>query len=318
MQGENKNTQGIVRELFEEHLPYVAFDETTHFESSFGYLRSIDARFYSYLWGDMHYVSSGLGSFSRACGFFWTPNSFGSFLLYPAIVSFGYFKLKKRFIYLFICILCSVVIVLTFALTPLLAYIAVLSMSIFFLTLHDIREVKKAPFMAGIGAVLLALMIMMGVMKYYSFKDSVGPSVAFRSGTYETIFYSFVVSANDLIPDINKPFGHGLAYSREGKLYTPQFGLVRWLLLLGYPGGIFFIVFIAYMFKVHVFPALISKERRIERYVALVFVAQTICEFQEGLWLQPVYLFTTAMLVLLKKYEFKKWKNFRYKPRLSF
>lgn len=265
---------------------------------------------YSYLWGDMRYVSSGLGGFSRACSFFCTPNSFGNFLLFPAIVSFGYFKLKKRIIYLFICILCSVTIVLTFAFTTLLAYIAILSISIFFLTFSDIRVVKKSPFMTGIVALLLALMLMMGVMKYYSSRYSEDPSVTFRGGYYGTIFYAFAVSANDLAPDISKPFGHGLAYHREGKLYTAQYGLVRWILLLGYPGAIFFIVFIAYMFKVHVFPALISKERRIERYVALAFVAQTICEFQEGSWLATTYLFTTAILVLLKKYEFKEWKSF--------
>jgi hypothetical protein len=157
---------------------------------------------------------------------------------------------------------------------------------------------------------LLALMIMAGIMKYYSSQYEEGSEVLFRGGYYKTIFYSLVISAEDLVPNINKPFGNGLGYYRDDRFYTAQYGLILWILLLGYPGAIFFMVFIAYMFKVHVFPALISKERRIERYVAMAFIAQTFCEFQEGSWLSLNYLFTTAILVLLKTYSFKsrKWQ----------
>ena len=267
---------------------------------------------YSYLWGDMNYIGL-LGGFSRACGFFWTPNSYGNFLIFPAFVSFGYFILKKRFIYLFISILCFATIFLTFALSILLASIAAISSSIFFLLCSRIKVAKKSPFASGIICSLVALMVMMGVMQHYSNKNMESQSVVFRGGSYGTIFYFIMVSAGDIVPDINKPFGHGLAYQRDGKDYTAQFGFVRWIVLLGYPGLMFFLVFITYMFKVHVFPALMYNPHRIEYYVALAFLAQTICEVEEGSWLSPPYLFTTAMLILLKTYEFKEWKSFRHK-----
>jgi len=266
---------------------------------------------YSYLWGDMSYIGIP-GGFSRACSFFWTPNSYGNFLIFPAFVSFGYFKLKNRLVYLLISVLCFSTIFLTFALTILLASIAAISLSTIFLFGSKINVVKKSPFMSGIIGSLLALMILIGVMQYYSIKNMESQSLVFRGGSYGTIFYFFNVSTSDIVPDINKPFGHGLAYQRDGKDYTAQFGFVRWIVLLGYPGLIFFLVFIIYMFKIHVFPALMHKQRQIEYYVALVFVAQTICEIQEGSWISPPYLFTTAMLILLKKYEFKEWKSFRH------
>ena len=271
---------------------------------------------FSYLWGDMHYGLGG-GPISRACSFFETPNRYGNFLIFPAFVSYGYFVLKKQFSYLFVCILCFVVIFLTFSLTILLASIAAISLNIFFGIVCKIKEVKKVPFMAGIVGLILGLMLIIGVFKYYQFKYSQSPTKVFRGGTYETLFRAFVHMENAFVPDINKPFGSGLATMREGYLYTPQYGFVRWVVLLGYPGIIIFLVFIAYMFKVHVFPALMHKPHRIERYVALAFAAQTICGIEEGSWLSTNYLFTTAIFVLLKKYEFKEWKSFRRVPRLE-
>ena len=148
-------------------------------------------------------------------------------------------------------------------------------------------------------------------------KYTMDDRMVFRGGYYKTLFRSFVHMENVFVPDINKPFGSGLAAMKEGKLYTPQYGFVRWVILLGYPGVICFIVFIAYMFKVHVFPALMSSPRRIEYYVALAFATQTISGFEEGSWLSTNYIFTTAIFVLLKKYEFKEWKILRRVPRLE-
>ena len=262
---------------------------------------------FSYLWGDMCYTLGG--GISRACSFFTTPNRYGNFLIFPAFVSYGYFVLKKQFRYLFVCILCSVVIFLTFSLTILLASILAISLNLFFGMVCKIKEVKKVSFTTGIVGLLLSLILILGVFKAYQFKYSQNPTnKVFRGGTYQTLFHSFVCMENVFVPDINKPFGSGLATMKDGQLYTPQFGFVQVLILLGYPGIIFFLVFIAYMFKVHVFPALMHKPHRIERYVALAFVAQTMCGIEEGAWLYTHYLFTTAIFVLLKKYEFKEWR----------
>jgi len=289
-------------------LVYFGFEPDFFHASSERFTR-IDK--FSYLWGDLHYGAS------RACSFFGTPNRYGNFLIFPAFVSFGYFVLKRRFMYLFGCILCSVVMFLTFSLAISLTFITVISLNIFFIMIYKIKGVKKHSFIAGIVGLLLGLMLIMGAFKYYQYRYTMDKSIVFRGGSYETLFRAFVCMKNDFIPDINKPFGSGLGTMKEGKLYTPQYGFVRWVILLGYPGVICFIVFIAYMFKVHVFPALMSRPRRIERYVALAFAAQTICGIEEGSWLSTNYLFTTAILVLLKKYEFKEWKRFRRVPRLE-
>ena len=261
---------------------------------------------FSYFWGDMAYLS---GQYLRASSFFETPNRFGNFLIFPAFVGFGYFVLRKKFVYLFVSILCFVTIGLTLAFTILLASLATISINIYFRKASGIPWLKKSPLMVGIIGLLLALMVMAGVMKYYSSQFEESSEAVFRGGYYKTIFYSLLISGEDLVPNITKPFGNGLGYYRFDRFYTAQYGLVLWILLLGYPGAIFFMVFIAYMFKVHVFPALISQERRIERYVALAFVAQTFCEFQEGSWLSLNYLFTTAILVLLKAYSFRSRKR---------
>lgn len=276
---------------------------------------------FSYLWGDLAYVSrAGRTGISRACSFFETPSRYGNFLIFPVFISYGYFIITRRYKYLITCIICSVALILTFSLTVQLASVAAISINIFFRIFMKIREVKRNPFRAGIVGLLMSVIIILGIFNFFQFQYSQSSTKAmerfFRSGSYESMFRSFVHMEGVFIPDLNKPFGGGLANTKDGALYTPQYGFVRWVVLLGYPGVIVFLIFHVYMFKNHVFPALLYKPCRIERYVALAFVAQTICDVQEGSWLYTTYLYTTAMLVLLRKYEFKEWKGFQRMPNL--
>ncbi|MBU1052676.1 MAG: hypothetical protein KKC46_02465 [Proteobacteria bacterium] len=274
---------------------------------------------FSYLWGDLHYAFSGggIGGFTRVCSFFETPNRYGNFLIFPIFVSYGYFVLKRRFIYLIACVLCSVVMFLTLSLTIFLVVMAAILLSIFFTMVCKIKEFKMVPNLAGFGGLILALILMICIFEFYQIQYEKGDSPVFRGGEYKTLFRAFSQQKEAFIPKIERPFGEGLAYMKNGKLYTSQYGFVRWVVLLGYPGLICFIIFITYMFQVHVFPALIHRPLRIEYYVALAFFAQTISGIEEGSWLSTNYLFTTAILVLLKKYEFKERKRFHCVRRLE-
>jgi hypothetical protein len=264
---------------------------------------------FSYLWGDLAYISgSGFGTMSRAVGFFEVPSRYGNFMIFPAFLSYGYYVLKKRNIYLFASILCFITILLTFSLTVLLAVIVAIFMNIYFVKANHIKQVKNRPFLIGIVGLLLSLILIYGIFIFFQSQYSPG-TMLFRAGVYESLFRGIVHMSEAFIPDLSLPFGKGMAYMRNGVLYTPQYGFVRWVMLLGYPGLTLILFFMAYMFKVHVFPALINKQHRIERYVALAFVGQTICDIEEGFWLSTFYLFTVAILVLSKRYEFQDWKS---------
>jgi len=267
---------------------------------------------YSYLWGDMHYALSRLGGISRACGFFDTPNRYGCFLLLPASLSFGYFILEKRLKYLIACVLCSITIFLTLSITAFLCFVLLGVFHLYFnILVNGARANKKHYFKKGVVGLLLGFLVAFAVFAFYKGQRDIVTDYRARAilrggGThgYQSLFHSFIHQGGVFEFNPAKPFGSGMATMRDGKLYTPQYGFVRWLVLLGYPGAIFFCFFIVYMFKVYVFPALLDGQPRIVRYVALAFAVQTIAEIQEGSWLTPYYLYTTAMLVLLKKYDF--------------
>jgi len=272
---------------------------------------------FSYLWGDLAYVSgSGFGTMSRAVGFFEVPSRYGNFMIFPMFVSYGYYVLKKGNIYLFASILCFITILLTFSLTVLLAVIVAIFMNIYFEKANHIKQVKNRPFLIGIVGLLVSLILIIGIFNFFQ-SQYVPGSMVFRAGIYKSIFRSFEIMSEAFIPDLSMLFGKGLAYMRNGVLFTPQYGFVRWVMFVGYPGLTLILFFMAYMFKVHVFPALINKQLRIERYVALAFVGQTICDIQEGHWLSTFYLFTVAILVLLKRYEFQSWNSMHRRPQLS-
>lgn len=48
--GAQKNTDALLKEIIEQHSPYISFDEQNHMQASFGHLTGYGARYYGYQW----------------------------------------------------------------------------------------------------------------------------------------------------------------------------------------------------------------------------------------------------------------------------
>lgn len=272
---------------------------------------SAEGRAYNIFWGSMFYtIDGGFFGFTRAIGHFLTPSRMATFLHYPFFVGLGYYLITKKWKYLVSVILSGACIFVTFSYAAYSGVIASSLIGLITYMLHRNRYIKKANMLTGFAVLFLVAFMLYGFMAFvknqYIVADTSFAEMIFRGGEEGATFE--VIKGEEkglfLYTDSIKeyPLGRGLEMEEGGR---PQFAPLYWAEIAGLPGLIYISVILGYFYIRYAFTALIFEMTTIQPYVGLCFIAQTINQVGEGTWLITPYLFTMAMLVLLKKYDFR-------------
>ena len=315
----------IIGVVFSVHAIIVWFLVLSGFEFDYSYVdKPMVSRTlpYNFFWGNMEWASNSYFGISRAVGFFVSPDKLGRFLQYSAFVSFGYYILNRKYIYLFSSSLCFFAVSLTLSAANIFSIFGVIVISGISNKIYKIKIFKKSATVSFVIGSLTTLIVLSSVHGYFS-KDStnkydqdsnqIDPKTSMVTervaGQGYKKLYHFLIHSDFQKPSLSKPFGHGFTFQVNNKTFMSQYAIERWINIGGIPILIIISIYFYHMFTVHVIPALANKTTGIVYYVALAYTAQTIMHLQHGQFWDPFYFYITAILVLLKSYKFNKNPN---------
>ena len=310
---------------FSIHAIIIWFLVLSGFEFDFSYVdKPMVSRTlrYNSFWGNMEWASNNYFGISRAVGFFVSPDKLGRFLQYSAFLSFGYYILSRKYIYLLSSLLCFFAVILTLSAANIFSIFGVIIISVISKKIYNIKIFELSATVSFAVGCLTTVMVLSLIHGYFS-KDKmdltyynqnqIDPQTSRiterLAGQGYKKLYHFLIHSDFQKPSLSKPFGHGFTFQVNNKTFMSQYAIERWINIGGIPILIIISMYFYHMFKVHVIPALTNKATGIVYYVALAYIAQTIMHLQHGQWWEPFYFYITAILVLLKHYKFNKNPN---------
>lgn len=269
------------------------------------------------IWGyahGMNAIGSSLQVY-RAQSFFGEPTNLACFLEVSAILSFGLYRIRKSKMMLIAFILCSIALVITFAMT---AYVAIFLVLCFSLIVKYWKRMKLLAPAALILTVIFAVASILLYLHIATDNDIYGHSklsMAFGHAPTEiTRRQDFVVNSLRLLRDF--PFGIGLQGARENVAIVNYPGaggrmvLFEWTKIAGFIGLLIQLSIVFYVMK-NIVLKYINDSNKIERYLGLSFIALLLHHGLAGDWFTAMFFFLVAALIVTDAYQF----SFRDEPR---
>lgn len=260
--------------------------------------------------------SIGIFNISRFQSIFSEPANLAGFLLYPILISFGYYRISGRRKHLFSLIACLIAFALTFSITGFISLL--LTFFVFIILKRSNIWIKSAAF-------TVAMLVIFSTHMF--FQRTYEPDYAQR-GIIKHIAFSKYEYDRMTSPDITRmyggrahsaiecfkiflehPFGVGLMnvsdidiLYQDGQeefmaihLYS---ALLLWLVKTGFV-GMFIFAWIFYLIvgKMRDFW---DNKMDIRYYIALAFIAHLIFHLMSATWIGPLFLFIMALILVYK------------------
>lgn len=240
----------------------------------------------------------------RPQGWFLEPSNLAGFLVYPAFVSWGIYRNRRKLHYLFASLICFAGIALAFSLA---GYMAVLGAVLSLVILRPAKGRSSRTTFARryIGPIILGalfLLIANALLKrlYQIPQIAGGPRILgllSRNPATDKLFRTYWRFSTVVAILSRNPFGVGLAHTAFQSETTSANPLMFWAASGGILAIIILVCLYWQLFYRYALPCYISRNP-IAQSIAAAFVAATIQGFSYGTWISPSYLFAVAMLML--------------------
>jgi len=243
----------------------------------------------------------------RAQSWFGEPSNFCQFMAFPTVISYGYYVLTRKIRFLFYFLVCAAGMLITFSFGGFISVSGALLITgiySFFmkrlkLRSYLIRAVLLLAILGG-GLSFVERVIIPGADQIYhsdipaQFKKVMGRSM--ENPQSQLIRQS--AQADLIFETIKKNFlGVGLAHTYgQSKLTSPN-AFLFWLVAGGLPAALALLWLYFFLFIRVILPAL-ERRMHIVRYLAIVFMINTIHGLSVGFWMTPYYLYILAMMII--------------------
>ncbi|MDP9263646.1 MAG: hypothetical protein M3O85_04905 [Acidobacteriota bacterium] len=267
-------------------------------------------KFLSY--GILGYAASLMGGEGsvmvyRAQSFFGEPTRLASFLEVSAILAMGFYIVRRERKMLVAALLCATAWLLAFSMT---GYVVGFLVVVFYFWTTSWRKWK---YLAPALTAVIGALVVVAVLTYLKAAVALYAQpglVAFafgHPGSEVTYRVGFVRESIRLFLDY--PFGIGVIGVENSRIlekYPGAGGLIApmvWVVIGGIVGLTLQLAIVLFaIFKV-VFRQ-VQRKGRMERYIALAFVAQVLHHCVAGDWFDPLFFVMLASLILTDSYAF--------------
>lgn len=236
----------------------------------------------------------------RSQGWFLEPSTLASFLIYPILVSLGYYLSNKQKRYLFTAVLCIFGLLSTSSLAGFFGLLASLVILIIFKVVKKRGTRVLALALSGLIILLLFNFIIHNLNDLYTdpqgstikkiiARNPDGPSGNLFRENYKLSNYSRIIEET--------PFGIGLGHTLGTNEITSANALVFWVVAGGLPA---FIIILLLYFRLIFSYCLPLLQQRYLPYacIAAAFIGITTHNLSYGNWMSPFYLFIVALMIL--------------------
>lgn len=247
-------------------------------------------------------IRSG-GQILRAQSWFLEPSKFGGFLIYPTLVSFGYYLSTKRLRHLTAAVLCGAGLAITFSLA---AVFGLLAGALALLLVRPARgERAKRGFgryASGLAAVAALFLCMQAALSW------MGGLAADREATRLTKVLARDQGTQHLLRDESRlglarellgsnALGVGLGGTAGVSELTSPNAFIYWAIAGGLPAILVMLLLYHRLLLSFCLPLLQSSTPHY-RTVAAGFIGYTVQQLSYGTWVEPLYLFTVGIMIL--------------------
>ena len=256
-------------------------------------------------------VSESLGPASivyRAQSFFGEPTRLASFMEASAILALGFYILRRDRKMLVAALLCAAAWLMAFSMT---GYVVAFVVVVFFLVVTSWRKLGYlAPALAAVVAVFVVAVVIAylnAAVKLYGEAQSL-VAIAFGHPGSE-VTYRIEFARQSILLFLDHPFGIGVIGAENSKIlgkYPGAPGLIApmvWLVIGGFVGFALQVTIVLFTIFRIVLRQIQMKER-MERYIALAFVAQVLHHCVAGDWFDAMFFFLLAAVILTDAYAF--------------
>ncbi len=293
-------------------------------------------------YGDMQEISYGILGYAnglrifedysvlRAQSWFIEPSILASYLIYPVLASFGYYRSTKKTLYLFVSIACIIGILITFSLA---AFFSLLVSIVFLLCIRPVykRNNYKIIGLRDYTSLLIAFIISGVCVNYVMLeindlyvpsitssksilinmiaRDPEGPSGQLFREHYKYDEYINILREN--------PLGIGLGFTAiAGNEKASANALIYWTISGGIPAFIALLALYAKLFYSYCLP-LLKSQYYPYRFIGAAFLGTTIHGLAYSNWVYPYYLFNVAVTIICAMYEKRNKENNNEYPKLK-
>ncbi|HSP16227.1 MAG TPA: hypothetical protein VLV78_15880 [Thermoanaerobaculia bacterium] len=266
--------------------------------------------------------AAGGKPYIRPQGWFLEPTNLAAFMIYPAFMSWGLYRTKRRLWYLFAAAVCLMGVAFAFSLTGYMS-LGAAAMALLMVRPRRREQGGPSPVRRLIGPILIAIGFLLFanylMSRMYAISDS-------RSGTLIYYLLGRSRDSQKLVQDYwgldpalalirQNPFGIGLGHTLGlNEVDTSANAFIYWMVAAGVGGVLVVLLLYACLFYWFVIPCLSSRVPFI-RMSAAAFAGTTVQGLQYGNWLNPWYLFTVAMMMLCGYYADRTARGFSAYPQ---
>lgn len=238
---------------------------------------------------------------SRSQGWFLEPSLLASFLIYPVLVSLGYYLSSNKKRYFVAAVLCLCGLLSTFSLAGFFGLLTGLLVLAIFRIIKDKRTGIIAIALSGLIILLLANSIMHSLNNYHTnpegsgvkkiiARDPDGPSGNLFRENYNLPNYLRIIKDN--------PFGIGLGKTMEADSeFISANAIVFWFITGGLPAVLVLILLYLKLIFSYCLP-LLRQRYWPYSFIAASFIGVTVHNLSYGNWMSPYYLFIVALMIL--------------------
>ncbi|WP_153014738.1 hypothetical protein [Syntrophomonas wolfei] len=248
----------------------------------------------------------------RAQSWFIEPSKFAAFLLFPVLVSFGYYLRTRRRKYLRIFLVCIIGFLITFSMAGFFGLIfAILFIILMRLFKKSINSNILIRYFVPVIVCGLFFVVAVSVLNYSNqlYENTIGSQsriekVLSRDPGSQKILRD-ASNLNITVDTIKQnPFGVGLAHTLgESKLTSPN-ALVYWVAAGGVAAFCILILLYLSLYYFYLSP-LLTSNNSVYWSVAAAFIGMTVQGLSYGTWMDPFYMYVLAVMILCNNL----WKN---------
>lgn len=260
-------------------------------------------------YGILGYGSEIATEITRVSGWFPEPSLLAAFLLYPTLVSFGYYKSNKKKYYLLISFLCLICMIMTLSLA---AFFSLLASAAFLLCVRPVYK-RNGNNKVGLAKIILPLIAIIGFLFVAQFvmsklndlndmakysqdpyikllaRDPKGQSGNLFRENYKQEDYISLLKRN--------PLGVGLGHTLGENEFTSANAPIFWAVSGGVPALVALLILYWKLFFSYCLPLLRSSYSPY-RFIGAAFVGATVHGLSYGNWVYTNYLYIVAVTIL--------------------